>query len=109
MTTNRVGFGDGTIRTTSRLLADAKGELRRLGQELQGEINGMQGKWGGAGARAFGVLNQAWDDKHRAIVSTLERFEANLQETEVSLSSSDETAAASVGTIRSQMEGVRRV
>ena len=107
MSNNRVGFGEGTIKTTGQLLAEAKVELRRLSNELQGEINQLQGKWGGAGAQAFGILNTAWDEKQGAIVMTLERFEASLDETEKSLTTSDETAASGVNSIRSQMEGVR--
>ena len=59
MSNNRVGFGEGTIKSTGQLLAGAKVELRRLSNELQGEIDQLQGKWGGAGAQAFGVLNRA--------------------------------------------------
>ena len=108
MSNTRVGFGDGTIRTTGQLIAGAKVELRRLSGELQGEIAQLQGKWGGAGAQAFSTLNQAWDEKQGAIVTTLERFEASLDETEKSLTSSDEAAASAVSALRSQMEGVRR-
>ena len=106
MSNNRVGFGEGTIKTTGQLLAGAKVELRRLSKELQGEIDQLQGKWGGAGAQAFGVLNRAWDEKQGAIVMTLEKFEATLDETEKSLTTSDEQSSASVAAIRNQMEGI---
>ena len=106
MSNNRVGFGDGTIKSTAQLLAEAKVELKRLSNELQGEINQLQGKWGGAGAQAFGILNRAWDEKQGAIVMTLERFEATLDETEKSMTTSDEQSSASVSAIRSQMEGI---
>jgi len=106
MSNNRVGFGEGTIKTTAQLLAGAKVELRRLSKELQGEIDQLQGKWGGAGAQAFGILNQAWDEKQGAIVLTLEKFESTLDETEKSMTTSDEQASSSVSSIRSQMEGI---
>jgi WXG100 family type VII secretion target len=106
MSNNRVGFGEGTIKSTAQLLAEAKVELKRLSNELQGEINQLQGKWGGAGAQAFGILNRAWDEKQGAIVMTLERFEATLDETEKSMTTSDEQSSASVSAIRSQMEGI---
>ena len=107
MSSNRVGFGDGTIKSTGQLLAEAKVELRRLSKELQGEIDQLQGKFGGQGAQAFGVLNRAWDEKQGAIVMTLEKFEATLDETEKSMTTSDEQSASSVSAIRNQMEGVR--
>ncbi|MET0912047.1 MAG: WXG100 family type VII secretion target [Acidimicrobiales bacterium] len=106
MSNNRVGFGEGTIKSTGQLLAGAKVELRRLSKELQGEIDQLQGKWGGAGAQAFGVLNRAWDEKQGAIVMTLEKFEATLDETEKSMTTSDEQSSASVAAIRNQMEGI---
>jgi len=107
MSQNRVGFGEGTLKTTEQLLAEAKVELRRLSNELQGEINQLNGKWGGDGAIAFGILNTAWDEKQGAIVQTLEKFEASLSETEKSLTTSDEQSASNVASIRNQMEGVR--
>ena len=106
MSNNRVGFGTGTIKTTGQLLAEAKVELRRLSNELQGEIDQLQGKWGGAGAQAFGMLTTAWDQKQGAIVMTLEKFESTLDETEKSMTSSDERSASSVSSIRAQMEGI---
>jgi WXG100 family type VII secretion target len=106
MTNNRVGFGEGTIQSTSQLIAGAKVELRRLSKELQSEIDQMQGKWGGDGAQAFSILNQAWDEKQDAIVMTLEKFESTLGETERSLTTSDEQSSAQVSAIRSQMEGI---
>jgi len=106
MTNNRVGYGDGTIQSTGELLAGAKGELRRLSRELQSEIDQLQGKWGGAGAQAFGVLNRTWDEKQRAIVMTLEKFEATLDETEKSMTTTDEESSFSVVAIRNQMEGI---
>ena len=106
MGNNRVGFGEGTIKTTAQLLSDAKAELRKLSKELQGEIDQLQGKFGGQGAQAFGVLNRAWDEKQGAIVMTLEKFESTLGETERSLTTSDEQASSSVSSIRSQMEGI---
>ena len=106
MSQNRVGFGEGTLKTTEQLLAEAKVELRRLSNELQGEINQLNGKWGGDGAIAFGILNTAWDEKQGAIVMTLEKFEATLDETEKSMTTSDEQSSASVAAIRNQMEGI---
>ena len=106
MGNNRVGFGEGTIKSTAQLLAAAKAELRKLSKELQGEIDQLQGKFGGQGAQAFGILNQAWDEKQGAIVMTLEKFESTLDETEKSMTSSDEQSASSVSAIRAQMEGI---
>lgn len=106
MGNNRVGFGEGTIKSTAQFLAEAKAELRKLSKELQGEIDQLQGKFGGQGAQAFGILNQAWDEKQGAIVMTLGKFESTLDETEKSLTGSDEQSAASVSAIRSQMEGI---
>lgn len=106
MSTNRVGFGEGTIKSTAQLLAEAKIELKRLSSELQGEINQLQGKFGGQGAVAFGILNRAWDEKQGAIVMTLEKFEATLDETEKTMTTSDEQSAASVASLTSRMDGI---
>ncbi len=100
---NRVGFGTGTIKSTAQLLAEAKAELRTLSNQLQSEISALQGKWGGSGAQAFGRLNTAWDEKNRKIVSSLEQFEASLDETEKSMTSTDDNSASSVAAISARM------
>ena len=105
MSTNRVGFGDGTIRTTEQLMAGARGELRRLSSELQTEIGQLQGRFGGQAAVALGNLNAAWDEKHSRIVSTLERFEASLSTTEKTMTANDEESSAALATIQARMQG----
>jgi WXG100 family type VII secretion target len=105
MTNGKVGFGEGTIKSTGQLLADAKVELKRLSAQLQNEISALQGKWGGQGAQAFSILNQAWDEKQGAIVMKLEQFEATLDETEKSMTTTDEQSSSSVAAIASQMGG----
>lgn len=106
MSNNRVGFGDGTIKSTGQLLAEAKVQLRKLSSDLEGEISQLQGKFGGQGAQAFGTLNQAWHEKHGRIVTTLEKFESTLDQTERSMTTSDEQSASQVASIKSQMEGI---
>ena len=101
---SRLGFGEGTITSTAQRLAEARLELRRLGQELQGEVDQLQGKFGGEAARAFGALNRAWDERHGAIVTTLDRFESSLNDTEKSMRASDEQSASSISAIWARLE-----
>lgn len=100
---NRVGFGTGTIKSTAQLLIEAKAELQKLSNQLQSEISALQGKWGGSGAQAFSRLNTAWDEKHRKILQTLDQFEASLNETERTMTTTDDTSASGAAAIAARL------
>ena len=49
---------------------------------LDGQISAVKGRWGGAGANAFFILHNAWQEKHKVVVTALDKFHASLTETE---------------------------
>ena len=53
----------------------AKVDLDRISSRLDGQIQGLRGRWQGAGGTAFFTLHQAWTDKQRIIVQALDAFE----------------------------------
>jgi WXG100 family type VII secretion target len=75
-------------------VADAKADFDRLALQLDGQIQGLQGKWAGAGGTAFFGLHQAWQQKQKVIVSALNEFEASLTSTEKDNISTDEAQSA---------------
>ncbi len=91
---NEMGQGEGTLTKAAGLVADAKQDFDRLSGKLEGQIQGLQGKWAGAGGQAFFQLHRAWTEKQKVIVSALNEFEASLTSTERDNVSTDEAQSA---------------
>ena len=85
-----MGQGERTLTRAAGLVADAKADLDGLSKTLEAQIQGLQGRWAGAGGSAFFALHQAWTDKQRVITSALNGFEASLTSTERDNISTDE-------------------
>ena len=86
-----MGQGEGTLTRAAGLVADAKADFDRMSGDLSGRIQGLQGRWAGAGGSAFFALHQAWTDKQRIITNALNDFEASLTSTERDNMSTDES------------------
>jgi len=91
---NEMGQGEGTLTRAAGLVADAKADFDRLSGKLEGQIQGLQGKWAGQGGQAFFALHQAWTEKQQVIVGALNEFEASLTSTEKDNISTDEAQSA---------------
>lgn len=85
-----MGQGEGTLTKAAGMVADAKRDFDQLSKQLEGQIQGMQGKWAGAGGTAFFQLHAAWTEKQRRIVRALDEFENSLTQTERDNISTDE-------------------
>jgi WXG100 family type VII secretion target len=89
-----MGQGERTLTRAAGLVADAKQDFDALSSNLSGQIQGLQGRWAGAGGSAFFTLHQAWTEKQRVITAALNEFEASLTSTERDNMSTDETQSA---------------
>lgn len=103
MSAAEMGQGEGTLSRASGLVADAKGDFDRISGKLDGQINGLRGRWAGAGGQAFFTLHQAWTEKQRVIVSALNEFEASLTSTERDNVSTDEAQSANYARTTSRL------
>ena len=90
-----MGQGEHTLTRAAGLVADAKQDFDALSRNLSSRIQGLQGRWTGAGGSAFFALHQAWTEKQRRITAALDEFEASLTSTERDNMSTDETQSAS--------------
>ena len=86
-----MGQGEKTLTRAAGLVADAKSDFDSMSRTLDGQIQGLQGKWAGAGGSAFFALHQAWTEKQNTIVSALNEFEASLRSTEKDNTTTDQT------------------
>lgn len=91
---HEMGQGEGTLTRAAGLVAHARQDFDRLSSKLDGQIQGLQGRWAGAGGQAFFALHRAWTEKQQVIVSALDEFEASLTSTEKDNIRTDEAQSA---------------
>lgn len=97
------GQGEGTLSKAAGLVSDARADFNKIAGKLDGQIAGIQGKWGGQGASAFFVLHTAWNEKQRVIVDALDEFAASLTTTEKDNVSTDDAQSASYGRLSGRL------
>jgi WXG100 family type VII secretion target len=100
-----MGQGEGTLTRAAGLVAEAKQDFDRLSGQLEGQIQGLQGRWTGAGGTAFFQLHRAWTEKQRIIVSALNEFEASLTSTERDNISTDEAQSSNYARTAGRLGG----
>jgi WXG100 family type VII secretion target len=105
MSAAEMGQGEGTLTKAAGLVADAKADFDRLALKLDGQIQGLQGKWAGAGGTAFFSLHQAWTEKQKIIVGALNEFEASLTSTEKDNISTDDAQMANYNRTAGRLGG----
>jgi WXG100 family type VII secretion target len=105
MSAAEMGQGEGTLTKAAGLVSDAKADFDRLSMKLDGQIQGLQGKWAGAGGTAFFTLHQAWTEKQKVIVGALNEFEASLTSTEKDNISTDDAQSANYNRTAGRLGG----
>jgi WXG100 family type VII secretion target len=89
-----MGQGERTLTRAAGLVAAAQQDFDALSSNLSSRIQGLQGRWIGAGGSAFFALHQAWTEKQGVITAALHDFEASLTSTERDNMSTDESQSA---------------
>ena len=89
------------------MVSAAKADFTRDAANLENQINGVRGRWQGAGGNAFFALHQAWTEKQRTILSALDEFEASLRSTERDNVSTDETQQTANVNLAGRLDGIR--
>ncbi len=99
------GQGEGTLTRAAEMVTTARSDFDGLARTLDGQIQGVRGKWGGAGAEAFFTLHQAWTEKQATIVSALDEFASSLTSTEKVNVSTDEDQSANYNRTAGRLGG----
>ena len=76
------GQAHGVLGQAAQLVIDAKADFESQSKTLDGQISAVKGQWAGAGGSAFFILHNAWMEKHKVIVTALDKFHASLTATE---------------------------
>ena len=103
MSAAEMGQGEGALSRGAGLVADAKVDFDRISSKLDGQIQGLRGRWQGAGGTAFFALHQAWTEKQRVIVQALNEFESALTATERDNLATDEAQSANYARTTSRL------
>ena len=103
MSAAEMGQRHGTLSKGAGLVAEAKVDFDRINNTLEGEIQGLRGRWQGAGGTAFFALHQAWTEKQKVIVQALNEFESALTTTERDNVSTDEAQSANYARTTSRL------
>lgn len=101
------GHGEGALRQAAQLVTDAKRDFERQSNTLEGQIADLKGKWEGDGGRAFHILHQAWTEKHKTIVTALDKFSASLTETEADNVAVDSRAGEGMNALMNKLGGIQ--
>jgi len=105
-TSNEMLAGDQVLSRAAGMVATARADFTRDAANLENQINGLRGRWQGAGGQAFFALHQAWTEKQRVIVSALDEFENSLRSTERDNVSTDETQQSYQANLASRLDGI---
>jgi WXG100 family type VII secretion target len=103
MSASEMAQGEGTLGRGAGVVAAAKVDLDRISSRLDGQIQGLRGRWQGAGGTAFFTLHQAWTEKQRTIVGALDCFERALLDTERDNVATDEAQSAAYARTTSRL------
>lgn len=104
---NEMLAGEQVLSRAAGMVSAAKADFTRDAANLENQINGMRGRWQGAGGQAFFTLHQAWTEKQRTILSALDEFEASLRTTERDNVSTDETQQTANVNLAGRLDGIR--
>ncbi len=89
-----MGQGEHTLTRAAGLVGEAKSDFDGFSRRLDTQIEGLRGRWAGAGGTAFFALHRAWAQRQATITSALDRFEASLRTTEKDNLGTDEAQSA---------------
>lgn len=104
--TPEFGQGERALSRAATMVADARSDFDALARTLDGQIQGLRGRWVGQGANAFFTLHQAWTEKQQLIVSALNEFEASLISTERDNIATDDTQSANYTRTAGRLDAV---
>ena len=103
---NEMRAGDGVLSRAAEMVASARAELTRDAGSLETQVDGLRGRWQGAGGQAFFALHRAWTDKQRVVVAALDKFEHSLRSTERDNVSTDETQRGYQVSLAGRLDGI---
>ncbi|GAA4814928.1 WXG100 family type VII secretion target [Nocardioides caeni] len=96
MTGSNIEFGQakGALKEIAERVVQAKQEFAQHSATMDDQLAELATKWQGSGGLSFNNLKQAWLEKHKVVITALDRFHASLTETERDNEAVDEAAGS---------------
>ena len=104
---SELGQGAGVLSHAAVLVHEARADFAAQSRTLDGQIQAVRGRWVGSGAQAFFALHAGWQERHRQVMTALDRLATSLTATERDNLATDSQAADDVRGLRSRLEQVR--
>lgn len=98
-----LGQADGALSQAAGHVAASRSRLTGLQRELDSRLHDLAGRWAGQGARAFGGLQAAWQERQTRITTALDDFERSLIDTERDNEVADAAAALVAARLTARM------
>lgn len=95
--------GAGVVAESAKIVAAARGDLRKQVNDLRTQMEAVKAHWQGQGARSFDQVSEAWRVQTQDIVEVLDTFEANLTGTQRQYDADDAAAASKLGKYSSML------
>lgn len=93
------GHAEGALKQIADRVIQAKQEFGQHSATMESQLEGMRSAWQGSGGLSFQQLKDAWVEKHKLVVTALDKFHASLTETEKDNTAVDEQAGAGMNTL----------
>ncbi|GAA1511455.1 WXG100 family type VII secretion target [Nocardioides humi] len=88
------GQAEGALKRVAERVVQAKEEFGGHASTMDGQLERLRLEWQGSGGLSFNNLKQAWLEKHKVVITALDRFHASLTETEADNRAVDEQAGS---------------
>lgn len=108
MTAVRYGQTEGALTRAAGLVAGARSDFDGIGAGILADVETMQSRWAGAGARAFWALGQAWGERQGRLVAALDDFERSLRATERDNIATDEHQSGAMAALQHALGALPR-
>lgn len=93
------GHAEGALKQIAERVVQAKQEFGQHSATMESQLEGMRSAWQGSGGVSFQQLKDAWVEKHKLVITALDKFHASLTETEADNRAVDEQAGAGMNTL----------
>ncbi|HWJ65755.1 MAG TPA: WXG100 family type VII secretion target [Nocardioides sp.] len=97
------GHAEGALKQIADRVIQAKEEFGQHSTTMESQLEGMRQAWVGSGGVSFQQLKSAWIEKHKVVVTALDRFHASLTETEADNKAVDEAAGSGMNTLLNRL------
>ena len=95
--------GAGTLAAAAESVTRARVDVERLSATLEDHLASLHGRWSGRGGAAFVALQRAWTDRHRVVLTALDRFDAALRTTEREVAAADEEQSSAYAALAARL------